>query len=182
MFPKLFHNLQLISSKMDYFRSSFVVFRSVRRFGKTRPDCVKRTLKSFNIGMAKKSKVRPLALVKRNQASRERRQKSRLYSCVTTVRNSRIYKKGKHVMTVLGNTRVGSLVMAILNVEEAGVYSESKVDAFQVFYAQSSNFSYLSILWYGLIIPMPSLFGLLVSMFQYKIHPRWLMKMECFFS
>ena len=60
-------------------------------------------------------------------------------------------QKGKQVLTALGNTKGGRLISAILNVEEAGVYSESRSDAFQVFLAQSSNYSYLSILFFWFV-------------------------------
>ena len=83
-------------------------------------------------------------------------------SYVTSVRSSRIYKSGVQILTALGNSKGGKLIKAILNVEEAGVYSESRTESFRIFFAQSSNYSYLSILIYGLMIPMPSLLALLL--------------------
>ena len=61
------------------------------------------------------------------------------------------------------------MITAILNVEEAGVYSESKVDAFQVFFAHSSSYSYLYIL-YGLMIPLSSLLALFLLNIPFQ-HP-----------
>ena len=97
-------------------------------------------------------------MVMRNQASSELdNRESSSCSYVSSARKSLIYLKGAQIFTALGKTKGGRLILAILNVEEAGVYSESRTEAFQNFLAHSSNYSYLSILFYGLMIPMPSL-------------------------
>ena len=128
--------------------------------------------------MTKSNSILPLGeMVVPNQASSELANRSscnyvsstrnssiylKVCSYVTSVRNSQIYKKGSHVVTATGNTKGGKLFLAILNVEEAGVYSESRTQAFQVFLAQSSKSSYLYIFIYGLMVPIPALFALLL--------------------
>ena len=103
---------------------------------------------------------------KRNEASevinRNQVQPSELAEPTYVSSTSGIYKKGKQIMIALGKTKGARLIIAILNVIEAGVYSEGRSEAFQIFLAQSSNSPYLSILIFGLMIPMPALLAIRV--------------------
>ena len=68
-------------------------------------------------------------MVMRNRESIELAKKeSSRTQLVSSVRKTRICQKGTEILTELEKTRCGRLIIVILNVDEAGVYSQSKAE------------------------------------------------------